>query len=104
MRKNSAWKKLEYLPFSVQMRIAATCNIKALKHWQTWLSMIFLAIVTYVTMKIGIATGLKIGIFNLVGLAGAAIGGLVFGVVMNKYAISHIDEELRAYKKQEKET
>ena len=104
MKKNNAWKKLEDLPSSVQMKIAAICNIKALKHWQTWLSMLFLAVVAYVTMKIGIATGLKIGAFNLVGLAGAAIGGLVFGVVTNKYAISYIDEELKTYKKQENKT
>jgi hypothetical protein len=104
MGKNNSWKKLDGLPSAVQMRIAATCSIKALKHYQTWLSMIFLAVVAYITTKVGIATGLKIGVVNIVGLAGAAIGGLVFGMVMNKYAVNHIEEELNAYKKQEKET
>lgn len=104
MKKNNAWKKLEGLPSTVQMRIAAICSIKALKHWQTWLSIVFLALVVYVTTKIGIVTGLIIGVVNIVGLVGASIGGLIFWAVMNKYTINHIDEELKAYKKQEKET
>ncbi len=104
MKKSNTWKRLEGLPSAVQVRIAAICSIKALKHWQTWLSIVFLAVVAYITSKIGIATGLKIGVFNIVGLAGAVIGGLVFGVVMNKYTIIYMEEELRAYEKQENKT
>jgi hypothetical protein len=101
MKKYNEWNKLKKYSVAVQMRVTAICCFKALTHWQTLIALIIFVVVAYVSNKIGIATGFKIGIFNLIGLLGAAFGALFFGTVMNKHAIRHLDDELSFYNRQD---
>ncbi|HDK42651.1 MAG TPA: hypothetical protein ENG87_04675 [Candidatus Pacearchaeota archaeon] len=98
----NSWDGLQNMPTFDQMRIVAVCFFRAFKHWQTWLAMIFIAIVAYVSNIAGLALGLKFGIFNLAGLLVAAIGGGIFGIVMTQQAKKHLKEVMKVYTNQEK--
>ena len=96
LQENISWKKLGNYPANRQMRITAVCFLKTFRHWKSWLAMIFIGMIAYISNKIGVLTGLKYGTINIIGLFGAGIGGLILGIVMNKLALNNLDNVLKS--------
>ena len=102
IKKLNSWDELKDLPFSQQIYFPLISTIKALCHWQVWVSLLFLALCASLGTKTGITLGMKFGIFNLPGLFGCAIGGAVFGIVLSyeaKKALHQIIEKAHNQKK-----
>lgn len=97
LKELNSWGELKNIAIPTQMRIVTICYFKALQHWQTWLAMLFLGIWGYISMMIGLALNLKIGIFNPVGLLGAGIGGGIFAIVITQQAKKHLNEVMKPY-------
>lgn len=96
LKKINSWKELQNISTIGQIRITAICFLKALKHWQIWLAMIFLGVLAYISV-IGNVLGLKFGVLNLVGLLAAAIGGGIFAVLITQQAKNHLSEVMKTY-------
>jgi len=97
LKKINSWKELQNISTIGQIRITAICFLKALKHWQIWLAMIFLGVLAYISSVIGNVLGLKFGVLNLVGLLAAAIGGGIFAVLITQQAKNHLSEVTKTY-------
>lgn len=97
LKKLNSWKELQDISTIGQIRITATCFLKALKHWQIWLAMIFLSVLAYISSIIGNVLGLKFGVLNLVGLLAAAIGSGIFAVLITQQAKNHLSEVMKTY-------
>lgn len=97
LKKLNSWEELRNISPIGQIRITTICFLKALKHWQIWLAMIFLGVLAYISSVIGNVLGLKFGVLNLVSLLAAAIGSGIFAVLITQQAKNHLSEVMKTY-------
>ena len=102
IKKLNSWDELKDLAFSQQIYFSLVSTLKALCHWQVWISLLFLALCAYLGTKTGIILGMKFGIFNIPGLFSCAIGSAVFAIVFSyeaKKALRRIIDKAHEQKK-----
>ena len=100
IKKLNSLEELRGLPNSQQIYYTFISMVKALAHWQVWVSMAFLAFCVYVGRELGIFFGLKIGRINIGILLCGVFGAAVYSIIHLYEARKHIRKLIQERGKQ----
>ncbi|MFC1824208.1 hypothetical protein ACFL9T_15965 [Thermodesulfobacteriota bacterium] len=95
IKRLNSWEELHGLSNSQKKYFIMVSMLKALLHWQVWVSMAFLALCAYLGDEFGTFFGLKFGIINFGTMFWGAIGAFVYSIVHLHEAKKHLGKLMK---------